>query len=157
MIPPAAGPEPSAGPGVESVLAGAVPPGTYRWVRPADLAATRAAVEGVGWRFAHLDGAETGTKAALLDALGPALGLVGYHGRNLDALEECVRALADPVVLVWEGWAALAQADARTFRVVREILAGDGSHPGVWLLLPGPGPPLAAPHLPGLTPPEDSP
>ena len=139
---------------LEEVLARRVPPGTYRWVGAGadeDEAVWRAQVEAAGWRFARLDAAALRTRAELLDALGPALGLVGYHGRNLDALEECVRDLEQPTVLVWDGGEELARAEPRTVRVVRTILVGDQDAPGTWVLLRGaaedPGAPDVAPTL----------
>ncbi|GAA4694347.1 barstar family protein [Nocardioides nanhaiensis] len=48
---------------------------------------------------AHTDG----TRREVLDALGRALDLPPWFGRNLDALEECLRSLPDPVTLVWHG------------------------------------------------------
>ena len=126
--------------GLEDVLGRQVPRGTYRWhgagaeeVRP--RRGRRLAVRPPR-RFART------TRAALLDALGPALGLLGYHGRNLDALEECVRSLR-ATVLLWDGWETLAATEPRTLSVVRSILVGDGSTEGTWVLLrgDGPGPP----------------
>lgn len=126
--------------GLEDVIERRVPRGTYRW-NGGEAEEVRLLVEAAGWRFAHLEGGATTTRAALLDALGPALGLVAYHGRNLDALEECVRTLEGPTVLLWDGWEGLAATDPRTLRVVRSILVGDDSTAGTWLLLRGDGPP----------------
>ncbi|WP_232663008.1 barstar family protein [Pseudonocardia sp. TRM90224] len=65
-------------------------------------------------------------RRSLFTKVGAALQFPGYYGRNLDALEECVRDLswlpAGEVVLVWEDDAALLAADPATHRAVLEIL-----------------------------------
>lgn len=43
------------------------------------------------------------SRREVLAALGRALDLPPWFGRNLDALEECLRALPEPVTLVWRG------------------------------------------------------
>lgn len=65
-------------------------------------------------------------RASALDAFGAALGFPDSYGRNLDALEDCLRDLswlpAGPVELVWED-GPLRAADPRTHQVLSEILA----------------------------------
>lgn len=43
------------------------------------------------------------SRREVLAALGRVLDLPPWFGRNLDALEECLRSLPDPVTLVWHG------------------------------------------------------
>jgi RNAse (barnase) inhibitor barstar len=126
-------------------------PGVQRWSSALDVAYVRGVVRRAGRRFAHVAGAEVATAAALHDALAAALDLPAYYGRNLDALEECLRDLgdlADAPVLLWDDWGVLAAAEPRTSRVVLELL--DAS--AVTTLLRGEDP-AVLPGQPGLTPP----
>ncbi len=152
-------PEPAAaGGGLEALLAGRVPAGAYRWPGSPKASEVRGTVERAGWRYAHLDGERVGSKAELLDALGVALSLRGLHGRNLDALEECLRSLPGPTVLLWDGWGSLARAEPHTFTAVTTLLSapaaprpGRDPRPATWVLLRGTGPDgLGVPDLPGL-------
>lgn len=127
---------------VASVLAGSLPAAVYRW-RPGGLEA------GDRWQVRHLDGTRAATKAALLAAVGEALSFPSTYGHNLDALADLLDDLAEPTVLVWDSWAALAREDPRTFRVLLEILAercADGARaPFVVLLAEDEGGPDLSP------------
>lgn len=63
-------------------------------------------------------------KAAFLAAVGPALRLPSWYGRNLDALWDCLTDLTRPTALVWTGWEDLAVTSpddwARVLRVLSE-------------------------------------
>jgi len=96
------------------------------------LAATAVAAE------ARLRGASVGIvgpadrRAELLGAIGRALRFPGYYGRNLDALEECLRDLSwlpeGEVVLVWDGDDELRRADPAGYAALMAVLtaATDG-------------------------------
>ena len=70
---------------------------------PADLAARLTAQ---GWRVGIVSGAPT--KAEALAAIGKALDVPSYYGRNLDALTDCLRDLEAPTALIWVGWEPFA-------------------------------------------------
>jgi hypothetical protein len=65
------------------------------------------------------------SKEELLDGLAAGLGFPGWFGRNWDALEKTLGAaepgLAGPVVIVWDGSAALAAVDRRSWTTAREV------------------------------------
>ncbi len=131
--------------GLAAILARHHDPGVFRWhaAFPADEVAH--AVEHAGWRFGYVDGWHHQTRAEFLDAIGEALAFPEHYGRNLDALNDCLRDLPGDTVLLWDGWGTLARADETTFTAVRAIL---GSHTGVLTtLLRGDGPELDVPSL----------
>ena len=112
-----------------------------------DWSVLEAELSGTGWRVVRADASEDPTKAGTLEALGRALDLPRWWGRNLDALADC---LADPepsrwerTLLLWDGWSQLAAADPRTFGLVRRLLVDAG----LSVLLRG-----ADPHLDGQPP-----
>lgn len=131
------------------LLVGGLRPGVQRWTSALDVAYVRGVVRRAGRRFAHLAGAEVATVPDLHAALAEALDLPAYYGRNLDALEECLRDLADGPVLLWDDWGVLAAAEPRLSRVVLELL--DASSVTTLLRGPGPGQPGQS-GQPGLTP-----
>lgn len=125
-----------------AVVAGRVPAGAYRWHSALEVDRVREVVESAGWRFGLLEGWRLESRADLFAALGPALGLEGMHGRNLDALEECVRELdPTPVVLLWEAWGVSARAEPRLVEGVLDVLVD--AAPRAWVLLRGEGLELA--------------
>ena len=134
--------------GLAAVLAGRVPPGVYRWHAAFDVADVADTVGRAGTRFAHLDGWTVGGKAEVLAALGERLGFPETYGRNLDALEDCLRDLGrdgTATVLLWDGWGTLAHDDPRTFAVLLDILrtrAAATGRAGLTVLLRGEGPPV---------------
>ncbi|GGO69738.1 barstar family protein [Nocardioides deserti] len=121
------------------LLAGRVPPGVHRWEVAYAVADVRATLERAGWRLFHLDGRAHPSRAETLEALGEALALPSWWGRNLDALADCLRDLAaEPgtgrTALLWDGWGVLHDQDPRTVDVVLRLLAGAG----LTVLLRGP-------------------
>ncbi|MCX6397763.1 MAG: barstar family protein [Propionibacteriales bacterium] len=114
------------------------------------MADVRRAVEHAGADFAHVDGLANQTKGEFLAAAGRALGFPKWYGGNLDAFADCLDDLdVNPVVLLWDGWGALARADAETFALVLEIASGRAAvvTPPFSLLLRGPGPEIDVPAL----------
>lgn len=134
--------------GLAAVLAGRHAPGVHRWDSALDVADVRHAVEHAGWAFGYVDGAVLDTVAGVLRAIGEALVFPDHYGQNLDALNDCLRDLAGPTVLLWDAWGGLAHADPRRFGVVVEVLGNraDGD-PAVEVLLRGPGPDDVVPLL----------
>ncbi|MDN4173009.1 barstar family protein [Nocardioides sp. SOB77] len=130
--------------GLAALLAGELPPAVYRWDAAYDVEEVRGAVELAGWRLAHLDGWSHPARAEMLEALGEALGLPAWWGRNLDALADCLRDVdTDRVALLWDGWGPSAREDARSFGVVLRLLTGSG----IAVLLHGDGPEVDVPPL----------
>ncbi len=134
--------------GLAAVLAGRHAPGVHRWDSALDVADVRHAVEHAGWAFGYVDGAVLDTVAGVLRAIGEALVFPDHYGQNLDALNDCLRDLAGPTVLLWDAWGGFAHADPRRFGVVVEVLGNraDGD-PAVEVLLRGPGPDDVVPLL----------
>jgi len=108
---------------VERLLA-AVPLEPVELPRGIDAGAVVEAAAAGGARTARL--ATPRSKLAFLDALAADLDFPDWFGRNWDSLEELLGApepaLAVPVLIVWEGWAALAAADPRAWSTAREVL-----------------------------------
>lgn len=131
--------------GLAAILARHHDPGVYRWHAAFPAEEVARAVEHAGWRFGHVDGWHHQTRAELLTAVGEALAFPEHYGRNLDALNDCLRDLPGDAVLLWDGWGTLARADETTFTAVRAIL---GSHTAVLTtLLRGDGPAIDVPSL----------
>lgn len=134
--------------GLAAVLAGRDAPGVHRWASALDVADVRDAVEGAGWTFGYVDGVALETRAAVLRAIGDALAFDDRYGANLDALNDCLRDLPGPTVLLWEAWGPLARAEPRWFGVLARVLGErDEDDPPVEVLLRGPGPADVVPLL----------
>ncbi len=130
--------------GLAAVVEGRVPAGAYRWHSALEVDRVRDVVESVGWRLGVLEGGRIESRSDLFAALSEALGLEGMHGRNLDALEECLRALdPTPVVILWESWATSARAQPRLVEGVLDVLGA--TQPSAWVLLRGEVPEQARP------------
>lgn len=123
------------------VLAGLASPGAYRWDAHVDVADV-AEVEQSGRRLAHLDGVGTGSVTDFHTAVAEALAFPSYYGRNLDALEDCLRAVPATTVLLWDAWAPFARSEPRVFAVALELLGA-----ALTVLLHGDGPDVAVPLL----------
>ena len=126
--------------GLAAILAERHEPGVYRWHAAFSPQEVAHAVEQAGWRFGYVDGWQHQTRAEFLAAVGPALDLPDHYGRNLDALNDCLRDLPGRTVLLWDGWATLAREDEAAFGALRTIL---GDHTAaLTTLLRGEGPDL---------------
>jgi len=131
--------------GLAALLAGHNPPDLYRWHNAAHVPDVQHAVEHAGWRFGYVDGWHHQTRSEFLTALGETLAFPEHYGQNLDALNDCLRDLPGPTVLLWDGWCTLARQDEEGFGKVREIL---GQHTGtLTTLLRGDGPDVDVPSL----------
>ncbi|HWJ09217.1 MAG TPA: barstar family protein [Nocardioides sp.] len=134
--------------GLAAVLAGRHAPSVHRWDSALDVADVRHAVEHAGWTFGYVDGAGLETAPGVLRAIGDALRFGEHYGANLDALNDCLRDLTAPTVLLWDAWGGFAHADPRRFAVVAEILATRAAAgPALQVLLRGPGPADVVPLL----------
>jgi RNAse (barnase) inhibitor barstar len=80
--------------------------GVHRVLGPAASVASEMA--GRGWDVGVVP--PSTTDAELWDGLVDALGLPGWFGRNLDALEEALGERVRPTALVLAGWSAYARA-----------------------------------------------
>ncbi len=132
--------------------------GVFRWSgarsrRGADPEESAAAA---GWRYVLLDSATADDKGSFLDCCAEAFDLPSWFGRNWDALDECLRGLDldEPagLLVVWQGWAALADGDPDAFDCALEVFRDacvawhDDEVPGAVLLLGG-GPETDLPEL----------
>lgn len=134
--------------GLAAVLAGRHTPGVHRWESTLDVADVRHAVEHAGWRFGYVDGAALESRAEVLRAIGDALAFAPHYGVNLDALNDCLRDLPGPTVLLWDAWSGFARgAEADFARVVGVLRERGPSDPGLEVLLRGPGPEDVVPLL----------
>jgi RNAse (barnase) inhibitor barstar len=134
--------------GLAAVLAGRHASGLYRWHAAYDADEVRRTVEHAGWQFGYVDGWHDQDRRAVLTAIGRALAFPDYYGRNLDALWDCLTDLAEPTVLLWDGWSTLARADQETFGKVRAILIERAAlAPPFTTLLRGEGPEVDIPSL----------
>jgi RNAse (barnase) inhibitor barstar len=131
--------------GLAGILADHVDRGVYRWHAAFPPEEVAHAVERAGWGFGYVDGWHHQTSGEVLAAIGEALAFPAHYGRNLDALNDCLRDLAGPSVLLWDGWGTLARSDERTFRAVRTVLAEHTAT--LTTLLRGEGPEVDVPSL----------
>jgi hypothetical protein len=131
--------------------------GVFRWTgHPAAEAAAEQAAEEAGWRYLLLDSGAAQDKAAFMGVCAQAFDLPAWFGANWDALDECLRALdlEEPagLLVVWQGWAGLADGDADAFDNALEVLRDacvawhDDEVPSA-VLLTGDGPETDLPEL----------
>lgn len=134
--------------GLAAVLAGRHPTGVHRWESALETAEVRHAVEHAGWAFGYVDGAALADLSGVLRAIGEGLAFPAHYGRNLDALNDCLRDLPGPTVLLWDAWGGFARAEPRRFGVVTRVLGErDAGDPPLEVLLRGPGPTDVVPLL----------
>ncbi|WP_232549864.1 barstar family protein [Propioniciclava soli] len=80
-----------------------------------------------GWtaRVVHVDTDEEGKRArrAALVEVGRSLRFGDSFGANLDALEDSLRDLTEPTVLVWARGGAFADAHPAAWETISEVLA----------------------------------
>jgi RNAse (barnase) inhibitor barstar len=112
--------------GLASILAGRVPAGLYQWHAAFPAEDVQHTVEHAGWQFAYVDGWTAQTKPEFLEAIGSTLDFPEHFGRNWDALVDCLREVAPSpdlgVVLLWDGWATLADGDVAAFTTALSVL-----------------------------------
>ncbi|MGH3497524.1 MAG: barstar family protein [Nocardioidaceae bacterium] len=133
--------------GLAALLAGRTPPGAYRWHSHAHTVDVRHAAGVAGWSFAVVDTSSSDDVDSGWDALARALQLPDWFGRNLDALNDVLASTGEsalipldrPILLWWEGWSSLAQAEPSWFGQVVTVV-GAAASTGVALVLRGDGP-----------------
>jgi RNAse (barnase) inhibitor barstar len=129
--------------GLAAVLAGRHAPGLYLWHAAYDVDEVRHTVEHAGWTFGYVDGWTGGTEADLHSALAATLGFPDWYGANLDALWDCLTDLAEPTVLLWDGWGPLARSAPERFaKLLRVLHDRTVEVPPFAVLLRGDGPEL---------------
>lgn len=133
--------------GLAAVLAGHEAPAVHRWRSALDVADVRSTVEHAGWSFGYVDGAGLEDLPGVLRAIGAALAFPAHYGENLDALNDCLRDLPGPTVLLWDAWGGFARAEERRFRALTQVLGDRGADETLQVLLRGPGPEDVAPLL----------
>lgn len=134
--------------GLAGIVAGHIEPGVYRWHAAFDAPEVRHAVEHAGWTFGYVDGWHEQSKAEFLQAVAGALQFPAHFGHNLDALWDCLTDLAEPTVLLWDGWGPLARSEPDAFATVVRLMADRASSaPPFAALLRGDGPDVDVPSL----------
>lgn len=140
--------------GLARLLAGHTPPGVYHWTSAQGPAGVQHAVEHAGWRFIGLDTWKVADKAGFLEACQQSFGFPERLGRNFDTLADALSDVRVPdlsgVVVLWDGWAPLARADANVFKVALDVFASrvDFERGGPFaVLLHGVGPETNVPEL----------
>ncbi len=115
-----------------SVFTAGLGAGVQVWSSALEVSYIRGALRRSGWTFAHLEGADVVTVEGFHDAIAAALAFPAYYGRNLDALNDCLRDVAQRAagvpVLWWDDWEGLAAAEPPAFAMIVELL-------GEWLCL----------------------
>src|SRR4029453_16524664 len=131
--------------GLARILAHHHDPGVYRWHAAFPAGEVGHAVEHAGWGVGYVHGWHPQTRHEFLAAVGEALTFPDHYGQNLDALNDCLRDLPGPTVLLWDGWCTLARSDETAFDAVRGIPPGHTAK--LTTLLRGEGPDVDVPSL----------
>lgn len=129
--------------GLAAVLAGRADGSLHQWHGNFEVADVAHAVEHAGWKFAHVDGWQATTKPEVLAAFGEALAFPEWYGANFDALHDCLYAVSDDTLLLWDGWGTFARDDERAFSIMVDLLTEPTRGKGRFVvLLRGAGPEL---------------
>lgn len=101
----------------------------WREAPDADAAAELAAL--LDWASVIIEVPQGGGRRAFFDACAAGFGLPDYFGRNWDALEECLESQefdevedledADGLLILWSGWADLAEEEPEEFAIAIEV------------------------------------
>jgi len=128
--------------GLAAVLAGRHDRGVHTWHSGLHVPDVQHAVEHAGWRFGYVDGVALAEKEEVLRAIGDALDFAPhFRGKSIDGLNDCLRDVAEPTVLLWDGWGVFARESPRAFEKVRKVLTmRTEDAPPFEVLLRGPGP-----------------
>ena len=109
-----------------------------------------------GWRYVLLDSSPAGERAEFLDCCADAFDLPRSLADSWEGLDQCLRGLDfdEPagLLVVWHGWAVLAESDPDAFDCALEVFRDacvawhDDEVPGAVVLV-GPGPETDLPDL----------
>lgn len=137
--------------GLAAVLAGRHEPGVNIWDSALPVEDVKHAVEHAHWQFGHVDSVAMEKREEVLLAIGEALGFPEhFRGKSLDGLNDCLRDLAGPTVLLWDDWGPFARVEEQAFARICRVLerrAGAVERPTFQVLLRGPGPEVDVPVL----------
>jgi hypothetical protein len=127
--------------------------GVFRWAGDGD---PERDVTKAGWRFVLLDSAGAGDRDAFLLACADAFDLPARAVASWEGLDLCLRGLdlgePDGLLVMWQGWQLLADADPDAFDCALEVFRDacvawqDDELPGAVLLV-GEGPDTDLPEL----------
>jgi hypothetical protein len=137
------------------LLTGRIAAGVYRWDGDLPAGEVMRTAEVAEWGFAHVDGRWVLTQRDALGALGRALDFPPHEepsdepqeGRDLDALWDGLGRIATPMLVLWDDWEALAEADTHGFLALIGLLGDRAADGGFALLLRGSGPDFGFPQL----------
>lgn len=112
-------------PELDRLLSGERGPEVCHWPAAPVADKLKATVEAAGWRFVELDTTTVVDKAGLLDTVAKTFGFPAYFGRNFDALADCLSEVRHDVgvLVLWEGWAGLAELNPENARVAFSVFA----------------------------------
>ena len=134
--------------GLARILAGHHPVGVYQWHNHLPEQEIRHAVGHAGWEFGYVDGWTHQDKETFLDAVAEGLSFEAHFKPNFDSLIDCLRDIAKPTVVLWDGWGPLAREDGQAFSVALDVFTERaGEDPAFGVLLRGEGPPISIPSL----------
>lgn len=138
--------------GLAALLAGRKTVGVYHWTSPMRTSDIRHCAEHAHWQCVVLDTIETADGAAFHDAVATAFDLPESYGRDREALVGALHDDAAPAgaqtLVVWEGWATIANADPTMARGVVDVFSERArKQPGFAVVLHGPGPDLGLTEL----------
>jgi RNAse (barnase) inhibitor barstar len=106
----------------DDLLAGAASPGLYEWRGDPERDLVAEAI-GAGWAAWPLDTSGAVTRQDFYDEVRSAWGLPPWFGDNLDALFDALGEMTFTAALVvWDGSAALAEADPELAASVLSVL-----------------------------------
>ena len=87
-------------------------------------------------------------RGRFLDAVAEGLSFEAHFKPNFDSLVDCLRDVAKPTVVLWDGWGPLAREDEQAFSVALDVFTERaGEDPAFGVLLRGEGPSILIPSL----------
>jgi hypothetical protein len=102
------------------VVAGAAPPGVYRWRSRAHPSAVRRELAALDWVGYRLDGRRIVDSSSLHDGCARTLAFPAWFARDWPGLVDCLGDLSwlpgNGRVVLWDGYATLAGAEGRAWR-----------------------------------------
>ncbi len=134
--------------GLAGILAGHHPVGVYQWHNHLPEQEVRHAVEHAGWDFGYVDGWTHQDKERFLEGVSEGLALPDHFHASFEAMVDCLREVARPTVVLWDGWGPLAREDEQAFKIALDVFTERaGEEPAFGVLLRGEGPSISIPSL----------